>query len=188
MNLATRQETGSQRFVLLTLAALATAGVFFAITPFHELAGVPSWAAYALLGSCIAVLAYLLYRIERDERARVEAVTAGGRSLTAQEFATQYFTGASVAVAARCHELFAQNYEYDASRISADDTLCQDLLFAAHDCLDAHEFLHNLESEFAIKFTEAEARDMRTMKDIVEAVLAHKRDDSAQQITGSNAG
>lgn len=145
-----------------------------------------SISAISILGVSVAVVVYLAWRVQRDERARVAAVTSGRPSLTPQEFAAKYFTGASVAVATRCHELFAQNYEFDASRISPDDKLCQDLLFATHDCLDAHDFLHALEHEFDIQFSKAEAKDMRTMKDIVEAILAHKRNDSAQ-ITGANA-
>ena len=69
---------------------------------------------------------------------------------------------------------FAFQYEYDASRISSDDKLCEDLLFAAHDGLDAYCRLRDIEREFRIRFSEAEARDMRTMRDIVAAVVTHR--------------
>jgi acyl carrier protein len=137
----------------------------------------------SILAIAAVTIFYLVRHVQRHESAHVEAVTAGRPSLTAQEFAAKHFTGASVAVAARCHELFAKNYEFDASRLSPDDKLCDHLLFAAHDCLDAHDFLRDLEHEFDITFSKTEARDMRTMRDIVDAVMAHKRIDRAQ-ITG----
>lgn len=129
----------------------------------------------ALIGLFVIVTTGLLAGLafQRRERARVDAVIAGRPAFTAQEFAAQHFSGASIPVAARCHELFAENYEYDASRILPDDKLCEDLLFAAHDGLDAYSFLRDIEREFGIKFSEGEAWDMRTMREIVEAVVAH---------------
>lgn len=93
---------------------------------------------------------YLFRRIERDERAVIEAVTAGRSNLTPAEFGMLYFSGDAVRIAARCRELFSEFYQFDATRIHPDDRLCADLRF---DGLKTDEFVMVVEEEFAVRFT-----------------------------------
>ena len=167
------QEPISQKLGLMSLAALATASGLFAGTPIHEFVGVPSWIAYLFSVPCVAAFSFLFRRIKRDERARVEAVISGRPSLTGEQFSTRFFDGPAIPIATRCHELFSEIYEYDATRVWPDDNLCEDLNFAAHDCLDAAEFLLAIEREFHIRFSQAETADMRTLRDIVQVVKSH---------------
>jgi acyl carrier protein len=178
MNASAAKESVSKRLMLWTAAALATAGSFFAITPVHTLAGVPSWLAYAVLAPCIAIFIYLSRRIERHERTQVSAVTADRPALTPEEFGTSYFTGEAAQVATRCRRIFAEFYRFDSSRIHPDDKLCAELRFATEDCLEADEFIMAVEDEFGISFSSDEARALLTMRDITEAVLRKLRNEA----------
>jgi acyl carrier protein len=169
--MTTVKETKFERLILYGITAAATIGLGIA-GPIRTAFSTPAWTIGISLAFSVAAFAYVFRRIKHDEQRQIESVTSGRRSFTAEEFGKEYFTGVAVPIAAACREIFAENYELDSSRIHPDDKLCADLRFAAHDCLDANEFLAGIEKRFQIKFSKSEMKQMRTMRDIVDVVAA----------------
>jgi len=103
----------------------------------------------------------------------------GRTKLVAGEFAEKYFPVEQREIAVKVLHLLAPYLTVSASRIHPSDLLVDELGLAAglSDGLDEVSFVHDLEDEFKIEFTEDDYLQMQTFKDAIE-IIARKRNSS----------
>jgi acyl carrier protein len=88
---------------------------------------------------------------------------------SAHEFGRDFFTAEMAETATRVREILARHISVDLSRLSPEDTFI-DLEMAELDSMASVEFVVDLEREFHIKISDADAERMKTFRDVVEYV------------------
>lgn len=104
---------------------------------------------------------------------RLDAVFAGRTPLTPEEFFTRYFEerGFDRDLVLHIHKIFAENISLDLSRLSAIDDFSRELQFLwNYDSLADVEIVLDLETEFGIAISDAEATRMTSLLAVVEVV------------------
>jgi acyl carrier protein len=115
---------------------------------------------------------------ERERKQKQEKVArafAGREPLDAHQLWVRYFRQYNVApeTVARIREIFSRMLEVDLSRIRDTDDFSKNLAFFwDFDSLVDVELVQELEAQFGITITDAEAEAMKTLKDIVLTVHA----------------
>ena len=150
------------RLVLNGVAAMvAAAGLLYW---FRQTLDVVFWFC-CLLGLC-----GLVFHLWMQWRpfAAVERKLAAREVLSADEFGARYFPPDQVALAVRCHKLFARHYDFDGSRITPDERLFSDLKFSQTDPRRVRRFAQHVEQEFGYRIPEEKfGRDL-TLRALVE--------------------
>lgn len=104
---------------------------------------------------------------------RLDAVFVGRTPLTPEGFFTRYFEerGFDRDMVLRIRKIFAENISLDLSRLSATDDFSRELQFIwKYDSLADVEIVLDLETEFGITISDAEATSMTTLLAVVEMV------------------
>lgn len=104
---------------------------------------------------------------------RLDAVLAGRTPLAPEEFFTRYFEerGFDRDMVLRIRKIFAENISLDLSRLSATDDFSRELQFLwKYDSLADVEIVLDLETEFGITISDADATSMTTLLAVVEMV------------------
>jgi len=135
-----------------------------------------------MLGGWIVFLVLIsipFARYEKKKKKRLyEAAFAGREPLNAQSFYERYFCDRGVPsyIVIGIRKILEDTLDADLSRLSAEDDFTQNLRFALErDSLADVEIVQQLEDEFHIKITDAEAEKTITIRDIVDLVWSKVR-------------
>jgi len=91
------------------------------------------------------------------------------------EFGKQYFPADRAETAAHLRRILSRHISVDLSQIHPDDKLVEDIRMDSLDSLSTVEFVIDVEKEFGISIPDSDAAEMRTLRDVVEYVIAHRR-------------
>ena len=94
-------------------------------------------------------------------------------SLSDQEFGHTFFPPDRVEIAARLRHILSRHISVDLSRLHPDDKLVEDIRMDALDSLSTVEFIMDVEKEFDITVPNSVAKEMRTMRDVIDYVCGH---------------
>lgn len=109
----------------------------------------------------------------RQKKKKLNAAFSGRTSLTLDDFYTTYFSNSGFKhdVVCKIKEIFERNLDADLSKLSADDDFSKNLKFIwKYDSLADVQIIIDLEKEFNIRITDAEAEKMTTIRKVVEVV------------------
>jgi acyl carrier protein len=110
-----------------------------------------------------------------QKQKKLDRLFAGREPLDDQQLWQRYFQQYSVApeTVAKIRHIFSELLEVDFSRIRDTDDFTKELAFFwDFDSLVDVQLVQSLEDEFGIAITDAEAKEMKTLKAIVLAVHA----------------
>ena len=126
------------------------------------------WALGSL--TIVALLGLLAWGNVQSRQRKVLQVFAGRETLTDAQFFEKYFRqkGVTEAVASGVRRILAEQFGENMSRLSAYDDFTENLkfLFDSDSLVDV-EIVLAIEDEFKIKFSDAEAQNLRTVEDVV---------------------
>jgi len=97
----------------------------------------------------------------------------GRDALDDTAFGEHYFPQEHAVVAARMRQILKEHLPIDLSQMSPDDWLVRDLRMDAMDSWSTLEFVQDVEEEFGIQIPDAEGQKMRTLRDVIDYVVAH---------------
>ena len=122
----------------------------------------------------VLILSLLFQKNEKVEKEKqIKKAFSGRESLSPQQFYERYFEsqGVPLEVVVKIRELLEKHLEADLSRLSAEDDFSKNIqFFWDFDSLADVEIVMALEEEFDIKLTDADARKMCTVRDIVNEI------------------
>lgn len=110
-----------------------------------------------------------------QKRRKLEKAFSGRSSLSSDDFYTTYFSTSGIDrdVVIKIKEIFHENIGADLSKLSAEDDFSKELKFIwDYDSMASVQIVIDLEKEFNIKITDAEASEMNTLRKVVEIVHA----------------
>lgn len=132
------------------------------------------WIAGAILGGL-----GLWYSLRYDRRMRRlrEDRLAKNPALTSEVFAQTFFPSPPqrTEIAARVHRIFIAiegTSRIGLCRVHPDDGIVDDLRIEEFDSMATVEFVIALEQEFKIKLTEAQMAKARTLRDLIDHIVA----------------
>lgn len=118
----------------------------------------------------VALLGLLAWGNAQSRQRKVLRVFAGRETLTDAQFFEKYFRqqGVTEAVASGVRRILAEQFGENMSRLSAYDDFTENLkfLFDSDSLVDV-EIVLAIEDEFKMKFSDAEAQNLRTVEDLV---------------------
>jgi acyl carrier protein len=130
---------------------------------------VESWWIFMLL---IGVSGMAVFLVQRSEKHRALRHMARRAPLSDTEFGQAFFSHDRANIAAKLRYLLQRHIVVDLSRIHPDDRIVEDLRMDALDSLSIAEFILDVEKEFGISIPNVIAEKMRTLRDVVDFVVA----------------
>lgn len=94
-------------------------------------------------------------------------------ALDEAQFGQHYFPAEQADIAARIRQILARHIPIDLSRLHPDDRLCADIRMDELDSMATVEFVLAVEKEFGISISDSAAKDMRTLRDVIDYVSTH---------------
>jgi acyl carrier protein len=134
-----------------------------------------SWILFLIFG--VMAVVFIRYEGWRKNR-KMEAAFAGRRALRPAEFYERFFRAQGVAeeVVTGVRRVLEQQLGVDLSRLVASDDFTQNIgFFFEFDSMADVEIVCALEKEFAIKITDEEAANMRTIQNMVDLVWSKRK-------------
>jgi acyl carrier protein len=99
----------------------------------------------------------------------------GRPSLTDEGFGNKFFPPDRSEIAARLRQIMSRHIAVDLSRLHPDDLIVEDIRMDSLDSMATVEFLIEIEQEFGISVSDAEAEQMRTLRAVVDYVYEATR-------------
>jgi acyl carrier protein len=100
---------------------------------------------------------------------------AGRQSLTDEQFGREFFQRDRAGIAIRVREIMARHITVDLSRLHPDDRIVEDLRMDALDSMSTVEFAIDLEKEFGISISDADAARLTTLRAVIDHVAEATR-------------
>jgi acyl carrier protein len=116
-----------------------------------------------------------LHGKRRAERERLHALAHLSQNppLEPVAFGQAYFPADHADIARRLREILAPHLPFDLARLHPDDRLVEDLRMDALDSMATVEFVLEVEKEFSVKITDAEAARILTLRELTAHVAHH---------------
>jgi acyl carrier protein len=141
--------------------ACIVAGIFYCSIPFMVV---------GIL--CGASMVWLQQQTERDRAIRHMSAHP---ALSNTEFGQHYFNPDRTDIAARTRKILQRHNDVDLARLHPDDRLVEDIRMDELDSLSTVEFVIEIEKEFGIRISDADATKMRSLRDVVDYVADAKK-------------
>ena len=122
----------------------------------------------AVIVGAASVVGVGLWLHGRSNRRQAQTRLAGRPQRDPTSFGQAYFADPEAGLAAEVRHLLANHVPFPLDGLAPDDALVQDLRMDELDSLSTVDFLLAVEDHFEIKVADADARVMRTFRDLVE--------------------
>ena len=125
---------------------------------------------------CLLVAASIIALLTlqtRSEKRRALRHMQGRKPLQDDYFGREFFPPHRAEVAARLRQTLSRHVALDLSRLHPDDKLVEDIRMDSLDSMSTVEFIADVEREFGVVIPDAEAQQMRSLRDVVEYVTTH---------------
>jgi acyl carrier protein len=132
----------------------------------------PHWLSIALIIGFLIAVAFIG---DSDSKAKekIKGLFQGRPARDQDEFYRKFFSNSpySKELVSKVRNLFQELFDIDLSQLEADDDLSKDFnMIWSIDSMADVEIVISLEKEFHIKISDEEARNSKTLRDIIDLV------------------